>query len=269
MADGAPERQARGGSARESRVPVGPSPARTSFDGLSTTLVTDDANLREALRRVAILGCELVPLCASSSVTIIERGRAITVGSSSAVAEVLDAAQYDEDDGPCLRAARATEVVRIHDADADDRWPAFCRTAAQHGVFSSLSVPLLLPAAETSGGFNVYGSTANAFSGNDEETCRAFAAQASVVVSNAQAYWAAFELTRHLTTAMESRATIEQAKGVLMSQHGVDADGAFDLLRRRSQTENRKLRDIAREVLDGATGAEPGRDERSDGRAIP
>jgi AmiR/NasT family two-component response regulator len=66
---------------------------------------------------------------------------------------------------------------------------------------------------------------------------------------------------------MESRAAIEQAKGVLMSRHGVDADGAFDLLRQRSQAENRKLRDIARELLDDAARTGRDRHERADGRA--
>jgi AmiR/NasT family two-component response regulator len=45
--------------------------------------------------------------------------------------------------------------------------------------------------------------------------------------------------------AMDSRAVIEQAKGVLMAQRHVDADGAFDILRDASQRYNRKLRDIA------------------------
>jgi hypothetical protein len=50
-----------------------------------------------------------------SSVTVIERGRAITAGSSSPLAEVLDDAQYDEGDGPCLHAARETEIIRVDD----------------------------------------------------------------------------------------------------------------------------------------------------------
>ena len=77
----------------------------------------------------------------------------------------------------------------------------------------------------------------------------AFALQASIVVANAHAYWASFELTRHLTAAMASRAVIEQAKGILMAVHRFSADDAFDRLRRQSQSENRKLRSVAADLV--------------------
>ena len=72
-------------------------------------------------------------------------------------------------------------------------------------------------------------------------------------MANAQAYFAAFELSRDMAKAMESRAEIEQAKGVLMSIHRIDADAAFDLLRQQSQTTNRKLRDVAVDVVNEAS----------------
>jgi AmiR/NasT family two-component response regulator len=50
--------------------------------------------------------------------------------------------------------------------------------------------------------------------------------------------------------AMDSRAVIEQAKGVLMAQRHVDADQAFDVLREASQRYNRKLRDIAHGIVE-------------------
>jgi AmiR/NasT family two-component response regulator len=56
--------------------------------------------------------------------------------------------------------------------------------------------------------------------------------------------------------AMDSRAVIEQAKGVLMAQRHVDADQAFDILREASQRYNRKLRDIAQGIV--ASTQEPG-----------
>ena len=49
--------------------------------------------------------------------------------------------------------------------------------------------------------------------------------------------------------AMDSRAVIEQAKGVLMAQRRIDADQAFDVLREASQRYNRKLRDIAQGIV--------------------
>lgn len=49
---------------------------------------------------------------------------------------------------------------------------------------------------------------------------------------------------------MASRATIEQAKGILIGATGCTPDDAFDLLRQQSQAENRKLRDVAQEIVE-------------------
>jgi GAF domain-containing protein len=218
-------------------------------EALARTLLTEDANLSDALRRVARTGCGLLTNCTSASVTIIERGRAITMGSTSDTAHALDDVQYSAGDGPCLTAARERVLVRIDQAGTENRWPDFCRRAVEQGVHSSLSVPLSLSGDDTWGGFNVYAGVAAGFTDLDEELCLAFATQASIVVSNVQAYWASLELSRNLSRAMESRAVIEQAKGILMSSRRVSADEAFDLLVERSQTENRKLREVASDVV--------------------
>ena len=223
---------------------------RSGFEQLARTLVTDDANLADALRRVADTGCGLLANCASASVTIIERGSAVTMGSTGEVALALDDAQYAAGDGPCLTAARDHVVIRVDDTSADPRWPRFTTRALDHGVRSSLSVPLTLSRDDTWGGFNVYGTVTAGFSEEDEQLCQAFATQASIVVSNVQAYWASLELSTNLAKAMESRAVIEQAKGVLMSTRRVSADEAFDVLRQRSQQENRKLRLVAEDIVE-------------------
>jgi AmiR/NasT family two-component response regulator len=67
----------------------------------------------------------------------------------------------------------------------------------------------------------------------------------AVAVANADAHAQLGDQARNMRVAMESRAVIEQAKGVLMAQRHVDADQAFELLREASQRSNRKLRDIA------------------------
>jgi GAF domain-containing protein len=230
----------------------------SGFVQLARTRLTDDANLADALRRVAETGCGLVTDCAAASVTIIERGRAITVGSTSDTAQALDDAQYAAGDGPCLTAARGGMLVRVDDIATDRRWPDFARRALEHGVRSSLSIPLGLSGDETWGGFNVYGTVDARFSTDDEQLCQAFAGQASIVVSNVQAYWAALDLSANLSGAMQSRAVIEQAKGVLMSSYRISAEAAFDLLVDRSQRENRKLRTIAADVVHEARGGDGG-----------
>lgn len=49
----------------------------------------------------------------------------------------------------------------------------------------------------------------------------------------------------HLKEALVSRATIDQAKGILMGRHGCSADQAFDILRQLSNDTNVRLADVA------------------------
>jgi GAF domain-containing protein len=222
-----------------------------TLKSLSSTRLTDDANLQDGLCRVAAAGCSLLANCAAASVSIIEHGRPSTVAATNDMAGDLDATQCDAG-GPCLTAARERRPIRIDVASSDPRWPAFTDAAQEAGIVSSLSVPLDLGDGdgELAGGLNFYAARPSGFNEEDEQLAATFALQASIVVANAHAYWASLELTRHLTAAMSSRAVIEQAKGILMAVHRCSADDAFDLLRLRSQAENRKLRSVAADIVD-------------------
>jgi AmiR/NasT family two-component response regulator len=53
-----------------------------------------------------------------------------------------------------------------------------------------------------------------------------------------------------LQGAFGRRAMIEQAKGILMARHAVDAQQAFETLRTHSQRNGRKVVDIAEAVVE-------------------
>jgi AmiR/NasT family two-component response regulator len=79
-----------------------------------------------------------------------------------------------------------------------------------------------------------------------------FAVPASILLANVQAYWDARQLGERLQRAMRSRATIEHAVSILMASGSGTPEEAFQLLVRVSQRENRKLRDIAADIVDDA-----------------
>jgi AmiR/NasT family two-component response regulator len=57
------------------------------------------------------------------------------------------------------------------------------------------------------------------------------------------------EVADSIQRALQTRAPIEQAKGMLMAIHQISADQAFDLLRRKSQESNVPLRDVAADLV--------------------
>jgi AmiR/NasT family two-component response regulator len=54
-----------------------------------------------------------------------------------------------------------------------------------------------------------------------------------------------------LESALERRAQIERAKGILMERHGLDERGAFELMRDHARAQSRRVVDVARSVTDG------------------
>jgi GAF domain-containing protein len=222
-----------------------------ALSALSQFLVAD-ASMGDTLERVAALSNEAVTGSSFVGLTMLDdRERATTAVFTDEQAPHVDQAQYDTGRGPCLDAWRTKTVVRLDDLDrVEGDYKEFADACLAHGIHSTLSMPLV--AAGTGvGALNFYSRDRQGFTEEDERAAEAFAIAASVVLANAVAYWGAYDLTQQMTEAMQSRAVIEQAKGMLMAQSpGLDADGAFDVLRAASQRENVKLRDIAQRIVD-------------------
>ncbi len=223
-------------------------PVRDSLATLSRFFVGDQT-MKDTLQRVIELAAVAVPPARYTGISMIVDDRVVTSVFNDEEVLEIDEAQYRAGTGPCIDAFRRGEVYVITSTERDDRWPEFCRTARDHGVRSTLSLPLVV-GDDSVGALNFYSQQEDGFSKDDQENGETFALQAAVVLANAQAYWDARTLSEHLNEAMRSRATIEQAKGILMAQSNVGADEAFDLLRSASQRENRKLRDVAQGLVD-------------------
>jgi AmiR/NasT family two-component response regulator len=107
------------------------------------------------------------------------------------------------------------------------------------------------------GALNLYASTSQPLAEEIISLAQAFASYAGVAVANAALYSHTAELANQMRAAMESRAVIEQAKGILMARHCYSADDAFKNLSRLSQNSHRKLRDIAQSIVDGTRSDQP------------
>jgi GAF domain-containing protein len=110
----------------------------------------------------------------------------------------------------------------------------------------------MIARGESLGALNLYSRTAP-FDQAAGDRVLAFARHAAIVLANAQVYWDARQLTENMQQAMASRSQIDQAMGILMADGGRSADEAFQLLVHASQRENRKLRDIATEIISRVT----------------
>ena len=203
-----------------------------------------ESDLQAVLGRVAELARQTLPGVVGASVTLVESDRAFTAAFAGQLALDLDETQYQEGFGPCLEVAQSAGTVTVPDMAAETRWPAFARQALAAGVHSSLSVALPLQEAVL-GALNIYATQPAIFDRDAIELARTFAGYAAVAIANARLY----QLAEDMRRAMETRAVIEQAKGILVAQQHCTPEQAFELLTRLSQSTHRKLRDCAADLV--------------------
>lgn len=209
-------------------------------------LVHDD--VRQALQGICQIGARAVRNADGATLITFSATGHEVVGASNDWAEQLDEMQYEEHEGPCIDAARTGLVFRVRDMDGEGRWPSYIPRARAVGAKSMVSIPMTVE-AKTIGALNVYARTVDAFGAEEVSIAEIVAGHASLATQVATALQGHRDLAAQLRAAMASRAGIEQAKGIIMATVGCDADTAFERLVQQSQHENRKLREVAEELV--------------------
>jgi GAF domain-containing protein len=220
-----------------------------SSDSLTSALhsvarfLLSDEDFDETARRVADLALEAFPAADYVGLSLIEDGKVVTAASTDPFVLELDNEQTATGEGPCLRAIDTHTVFQVDNTGEDERWPRFGPLAAQKGIGSVLSLPLVIDG--TVGTLNLYARTLGAFRHTDHHLGELFGAQVGVALHNARIFSQRARLAEQLNEALVSRAVIDQAKGILMEREGVNADEAFEMLRVTSRDKNVRLREIA------------------------
>jgi GAF domain-containing protein len=218
-------------------------------------LVLSEPDVDAALTRVTHVAVSVVEVCDGASLTMRREGVPTAPASSDDWALGLDELQFAEQEGPCLNCLREGSVMRVRDLRADERFPSYGAYAADRGALSAMSVPLAAD-GRTVGALNLYSRRLDAFGREELALGELLAAHASLAVQAAVAFYSSRDLAEQLRSAMASRALIEQAKGVLVARERIDPGTAFERLVARSQAANRKLRDIAGDLVAEASRPE-------------
>ncbi len=188
------------------------------------------------------LAVELLEGCDHAGITLV-LGRKFGVGpATDDFIANSDNLQAELDEGPCLDAIRHGRTVYTADLANDRRWPTWGpRVNAELGVGSLLSM-LLYTDERAYGALNMYCDRVDGFTRDDLLVADTLATHLAVALADAQEI-------EHRGVAMVNRTVIGQAEGILMERLGVMPDQAFAYLRRISQDTNRKLLDVARDLV--------------------
>jgi hypothetical protein len=230
--------------------PVGPAVgppevAPCAADG-SEVKAALDGGVASALPAVVSAAVELFQAEGAGVMLLDQRGALRWVTASTPSDRLFEQAQARLGEGPCLDALAARAPVASPDVGRDARWPGLNPIAAEQGIAAVLSAPI-----DDVGTFNVMMSVQLAWTKADTDAIRAFAAVAASMVRVAAAGGQQRALAGQLQHALDQRVVVEQAKGALMTRDDMTEEEAWGLLRRTARSAQRKVHDVAREVLDG------------------
>jgi transcriptional regulator with GAF, ATPase, and Fis domain len=232
---------------------------REVFIELSDTLV-DDFDIIEFLDRLAGRCSELLGVSACGILLADHHGVLNLVAASTEEARLVELTQLQNLEGPCLDAFNTGRPVQHPDLrDARERWPEFTAAAVGAGYLSVQALPMRLRTTVL-GAVNLFSRSTGQLDADTITLGQALADAATIGIVHQRALARQEVVTEQLQTALNSRILIEQAKGFLSHSLAVDVDRAFALLRSYARTNNRRLTDVANEIVQGRLTMTPAPD---------
>ena len=207
----------------------------------------------DTLAQVVDLAVATIDGCDFAGLFLLEKDVITTPLQTDPVVDQIDALQHGSGEGPCLDAIEHRQMFYADDLIEDARWPNFGPKADAAGIRSVLALPLTTNGSQ--GALNLYARYPAAFGVADRAKGVILASLAGLALSVARSHEDDERRAENLNTALATRELIGQAQGILMERERITSDQAFDILRRASQHLNRKLRDVAQDLVD--TGARP------------
>ncbi|WP_234543234.1 GAF and ANTAR domain-containing protein [Streptomyces shenzhenensis] len=201
------------------------------------------------LARITASATELVEGCDAAGILVLHEARVETLAPTDQLVADSDRLQQRLGEGPCFDTAhssRGDRVFRIADLTGErQRWPAFAPEAHRLGIGSMMGF-LLYTEDDDFGALNLYSHKPGAFTEASELAGWLLASHAAVAFSSARTH-------AQLEQALTTRHTIGEAMGIIMGSHRLTEEEAFNVLRRYSQANNIKLREVARRVREEGT----------------
>jgi transcriptional regulator with GAF, ATPase, and Fis domain len=223
----------------------------STFVDLADTLVAD-FDVIDFLHTLASRSVQLLDVDAAGIMLADQHGGLHVMASSTEETRLLELYELQNNEGPCLDCFRAGRpVTRASLPAMHSAWPVFTLRLQQLGFHSAHALPMRLR-EETIGALNLFRIQPGMLSEADLGIGQAMADVATVGLIQERAIAASEQLATQLQTALSSRVQLEQAKGVLSQRAGLQMDDAFQVMRAYARSHNRRLSDIAAQIINGS-----------------
>ncbi len=215
-----------------------------------------DASEPRSLSQLVDLAARQVPACSGAAAILWRDGEPVVVAASHPSLPELIEVQVRCERGPMLDALGGEEPVSCPDTLGETRWPEYASVALRQGVRCSLSLAYRSGTEAVS--LSLFGARPRMLEADSVALAERLVAFGGSVVGFASEYGEARRAARQLQDAAESRAVVDQAKGVLMHALGCSAEEALQRMRQVSQARNMKVTEVASRVIESPDLAEIG-----------
>jgi len=219
-----------------------------AFVRLADTLASD-FDIVDFLHGLSEDSVEILRAEAAGVMLADPRGGLRLIASSDERMRLLELFELQDSQGPCLDAFSSGRAVQASAADSRARWPVFALRASGAGFQVMCAVPLRVR-THVIGALNLFRGSDEPFTGTEMEIAQAMAEMAAIGLIQERALRERNLLAEQLQAALNSRVVIEQAKGMLAEYLAITVDDAFTLLRNYARDFNRKLSEVAMDVVD-------------------
>ena len=208
---------------------------------------------KATLQAVVDLAVQSIEGCDYAGIFISHAGKVAGSVRTDPIVTEIDNLQLQTGQGPCLDAIAQQTVCYAEDLTEDQRWPQFSSAVSRVGLRGVLA--LYLGTDGTIGALNLYAHYPSAFGAVDRARAVILAGLAGLAISRAESTEKQERRADNLLEALATRELVGQAQGILMERERITAPQAFDVLRRASHHLDRKLREVAQDLVE--TGERP------------
>jgi GAF domain-containing protein len=229
-------------------MPIDPTDLAKSFGALGT--LDPERGLAQTLQQIADAAKQLFAADGAGLMLVDADGQLRWASASDQSAQALEDGQERLAQGPCAVAFSQRLPAGIRNIKLEPDWQEFAQVLIGEGVCAALSVPVELDGGVI-GTLDIYAAQPRDWDPSEVAALQAYAGLMASLLSAATTAQVKGRLADQLQAALEHRWLIEQAKGVIMGREELDAQAAFERLRRAARSSTRRLADVARDVTAG------------------
>jgi GAF domain-containing protein len=239
---------------KEIGMPIDPAAMARHLSSLAT--VDAEQDLARAMQQLTSAAKALLDVDGAGLMLADEHGELRWATASDQQTQIIEEGQERLGEGPCVNAFAERAPMAMRDATKEPQWGRITDVATGQEMRAGLSVPVQLEGGPI-GSLDLYSAEPRDWDQAEISAAQVYAALAATLLSQAAAAQVKGRLAEQLQVALEHRARIERAKGMVMMQEGIDDAAAFERLRSVSRSSRRPLIDVVDEVLGGRRLSRP------------